>query len=73
MYNMIPIALFSAEEAAPFREAYLKVILSFWATIVAAALVVVLLAAVSAGSLRMMEWCSEELTAFSCRLYLSGI
>ena len=73
MYIVAPIALYSAEEAAQFREAYLKVILTFWATIVAAALAVALLAAVSAASLRMIEWCSAELTPFSCRLYLSGI
>lgn len=73
MYTMMPIAPLSAEETAQFREAYLKVMLQFWATIVAVALAVVVLAAVSAGSLRMIEWCSEELTAFACRLYLSGI
>ena len=73
MYILMPIALLSAEEAAQFREAYLKVILPFWATIVAVALAVALLAAASAGWLGMIEWCRVELSPLSCALYLSGV
>ncbi len=73
MYTMLPIAFTSAEEAVEFREAYLKVILRFWATIVAVALAAAVLAAVCAGQLRMIEWCREELSLLSCSIYLSGI
>ncbi len=73
MYFLLPIALLSAEEDAYFREAYLKALLPFWATVVAAALMVGLLAAASAGWLGMIEWRRIELSPLSCALYLSGV
>lgn len=73
MYIMMPYAHLSAEEAAQFNEACLKVILPFWALMIAVALALVALAASSAGWLRMIEWCSKTLSPISCSLYLSGI
>ena len=73
MYVMMPIAYLSAEEYAQFREAYLRVLLPFWATVVAVALAIALLAVASAGWLRMIEWCRVELNPISCSLYLAGI
>ena len=73
MYQMTPIFYESDEDMARYTDTLAKGVLLVVGLVAAVALALVLLAAVSAGSLRMIEWCSEELSEFSCRLYLSGI
>ena len=73
MYQMTPLFFRPDDGLARHTDTLARAVLLVLATIAILALAAVVLAAASAGWLRMIEWCRAELNPISCSLYLAGI